>query len=265
MGRVENRSPKSAAPQANPKQKAGYWHETRRPLACLLFLLPLLGFYEAGVLWVGGNAAHLVRNGADNWMRWVLVQLGFEQLYVLPLLVLTYFLLWQLWSGHPWSISAPTLVGMFAESALFALGLVALSQLQEHVYHGWVDGGAEFARACSAGTAGDTRATLALLIAFFGAGVYEEVLFRLGMVPACYGLLRLFALPRPAAAVSAILITSVLFSWAHYIGPYGDAFDPFSFFFRVSAGVVFATLFVLRGFGIAVGAHALYDIVVGLL
>jgi hypothetical protein len=34
--------------------------------------------------------------------------------------------------------------------------------------------------------------------------------------------------------------------------------------FRFLAGALFAVVFVLRGFGIAAGAHALYDIYVGM-
>lgn len=245
--------------KTDSRSSEGYWHETRRPLACLLFLLPLLAVYEAGVLWLGGTGAQLLRNGADNWMRWALIRLGFGQLYVLPILILGYFLVWQVWAGHPWRVSTPTLAGMLAESALFAIGLLALSHLQQMVYEGWV------VKPVAYPALGDHQFTLMLLVAYIGAGVYEEVLFRLGMLPACYGLLRLMSLSRAHAIVGAVVVTSLLFSAAHYVGPYADTFDVFSGLFRFLAGVVFASLFVLRGFGIAVGAHALYDIVVGVL
>jgi len=56
--------------------------------------------------------------------------------------------------------------------------------------------------------------------------------------------------------------SSLLFSAAHYdfLTPLGEPFSIFSFVFRFIAGVVFALLFVKRGFGIAAGAHALYDL-----
>ena len=50
---------------------------------------------------------------------------------------------------------------------------------------------------------------------------------------------------------------------AHHVGPYGEPFEGYNFLFRTVAGVYFALLFQLRGFGIAVGAHACYDVVVG--
>ena len=39
-----------------------YWRQTRRPLASLAFILPLLVLYEGGVVLLGSQA---VRNGAD--------------------------------------------------------------------------------------------------------------------------------------------------------------------------------------------------------
>ena len=67
-----------------------------------------------------------------------------------------------------------------------------------------------------------------------------------------------------AAAAWGVVGSSVLFSFAHYVGPLGDAFDLHSFTFRFLAGVFFAILFQARGFGIAAGSHAAYDILVGL-
>ena len=64
--------------------------------------------------------------------------------------------------------------------------------------------------------------------------------------------------------LGAVVITSLLFSAAHYIGPQGDSWQLYSFVFRFLAGGFFAVLFVYRGFGIAAGTHALYDIFVGL-
>ena len=45
----------------------------------------------------------------------------------------------------------------------------------------------------------------------------------------------------------------------------GDAFDLTSFLFRFSAGVFFGALFLARGFGVAAGTHAFYDILVSML
>jgi len=59
--------------------------------------------------------------------------------------------------------------------------------------------------------------------------------------------------------------SSLLFSAAHYVGPLGERFELYSFTFRTLAGMFFAVLFIVRGFGIAAGTHAVYDVLVGLI
>jgi membrane protease YdiL (CAAX protease family) len=64
----------------------------------------------------------------------------------------------------------------------------------------------------------------------------------------------------------AVLGSSLVFSAAHYqpLLPTGETLawaTLGTFLFRVLAGVVFALLFVWRGFGIAAGSHALYDVI----
>jgi membrane protease YdiL (CAAX protease family) len=71
--------------------------------------------------------------------------------------------------------------------------------------------------------------------------------------------------PWPGPTFLAAMVSALLFSAAHNIGPYGETFQPFVFLFRAGAGFYFVALYRLRGFGIAVGAHAFYDVVVGLL
>jgi Type II CAAX prenyl endopeptidase Rce1-like len=104
----------------------------------------------------------------------------------------------------------------------------------------------------------------ARLVGFCGAGIYEEALFRLLLLPPLAWLLGMFSIVRPWRVGLAIVLTSLLFSAAHYSGAQGEEFQWFSASFRCLAGVFFATLFVYRGFGIAAGTHALYDVLVGL-
>ena len=90
-------------------------------------------------------------------------------------------------------------------------------------------------------------------------------MFRLLLVPAAFLFFRLFEFPRTMAAIMAALSTSFLFALAHHVGPQADAFHLFSFSFRAAAGLFFASVFLLRGFGITVGCHAAYDLLVGIL
>jgi membrane protease YdiL (CAAX protease family) len=55
------------------------------------------------------------------------------------------------------------------------------------------------------------------------------------------------------------------FAGAHHLGTLGEPFQWYAFLFRTMAGAFFAALFIYRGFGIAAGTHAAYDMLVGLI
>jgi membrane protease YdiL (CAAX protease family) len=74
-------------------------------------------------------------------------------------------------------------------------------------------------------------------------------------------------LSRNNSIIAAILISAAMFSAHHHFiffsGRLGQSY-PFNwteFIFRTIAGVYFAVLFAVRGFGITAGAHAFYDII----
>lgn len=243
-----------------------YWRQAREPLACLVFLLPLLLIYEFGVVWFGSGRDG-VRNGADFWMRSWLQNAGVDSVIVLPLLVVGVLLAWHRAGHYPWRIARETLVGMFAESMLLAVFLLFMAQLLDMGFQCWFPSALNI-RESNPGHKPLLAMAAAMgprMIAFVGAGVYEEVMFRLTMLPACLSFFKTMRMPPRWAAGLAVFLTSLFFSVAHYIGPAGEAFSVFSFTFRVTAGCFFASVFMLRGFGITVGCHAVYDILVGLL
>lgn len=230
-----------------------YWQLSRSPLASLVFTLPLVLAYEGGVLLLGRGSP---RNGADVWLRHLLDALGFGQYFLLPLLTVVGLLAWQHLSQDRWRFSSAVLPGMAAESLLWALVLIALGRLQQGFWPLAVVG-LEF------GIPG--RDVFARLVGYCGAGLYEEVLFRLLLLPAAVWAFERLGCTAAAAGFWALVFSSLLFSVAHYVGPLGDTFSLYSFTFRAVAGVFFALLFLTRGFGIAAGTHFLYDLLVGLL
>jgi hypothetical protein len=62
------------------------------------------------------------------------------------------------------------------------------------------------------------------------------------------------------AGVAATILGAAIFSAFHYIGPYGDQLQVYSFVFRMVAGMFFSALYLVRGFGITAWTHALYDV-----
>jgi len=91
-----------------------------------------------------------------------------------------------------------------------------------------------------------------------GAGLHEELVFRLLMIPLlAHGLAKALGIARPAALAGAAFLSSLAFSAAHHLA--GEPFDVFVFTFRSVAGLVFAALFLWRGFAVSAWAHAAYD------
>jgi hypothetical protein len=228
-------------------------------LPCLAFVLPILAAYEAGVLWLGGASAGVLRTGADAWMRQALASVGLTDQWLLPLGLVLALLGWQAADPRDWRFPPSCLLGMAVESLVLAVALIGLSHL--------VDLG--FARlerhpSLAVGGAGAGHG-IAPLVGFLGAGVYEEALFRLALIPALFGAMRLLQTPGVLAGTLAVTGSALLFSMAHHAGAPGEAFTWFAFIFRWLAGVFFAWVFVVRGFGIVVGTHAAYDILVGWL
>ncbi|MEZ6059954.1 MAG: CPBP family intramembrane glutamic endopeptidase [Planctomycetaceae bacterium] len=240
------------------QQPGDYWSDARRPLSCLLFLAPLIAVYEAGVLMLADSQPDHLRNGADYWMRSLLSGAGLGQVLLLPALVVFVLLGWHLVRRHPWHVRLETQMGMLAESLLLAVVLVGVGQLHHLMFVRLqpAEPQAELLRLAVSG--GLTRA-----VTFIGAGVYEEVMFRLLLVPLAFWAFRLFEFPPRWAAALAAVSTSFVFALAHHIGPSADAFNLFTFSFRAAAGVFFATVFFVRGFGITVGCHSAYDLLVG--
>lgn len=237
-----------------------YWQQSRRPLAALALVMPLMAAYEAGVMVLGNQA---VRNGADVWLRQLLDLLGFGQYLLLPLLTVAVLVAWHHVRHDRWQLSPAVPLVMLAESAVLGLVLMGLGRLQGAIVNHSLaltdDGTSTLAVASAAGAPLAGR-----LLGFAGAGVYEEVLFRLLLVPGVSTCAQWLGARRQLPAIAAIVLTSLIFSAAHYIGPHGEALDAFSFTFRALAGAFFAIVFVYRGFGIAAGSHALYDIFVSL-
>lgn len=223
-----------------------YWSVSRTPLTSLVFSLPLVLAYEGGVLLLGRGSP---RNGADVWLRTLLDHLGFGQYFLLPVLTILGLLAWHHVEHDRWRWSMAVLAAMAGECVLWATALIGIGRLQGEFWPMAMDGGEGF---------------FARLIAYCGAGLYEEILFRLMLLPAIVWLLATLGASRVGAVGWAVVVSSLLFSGAHYVGPLGDTFDPYSFTFRFLAGVFFAVLFCVRGFGIAAGTHAAYDMLVGL-
>jgi hypothetical protein len=246
-----------------PSTLRDYWRASRAPRYSLTFAFPLLVAYEALAFTLSHDAMIGVRNGADVLLKSLFLALGGRDGLIIfgVLLVGTGVALVWRDRRHAGPIDGRVFGVMAVESVVYALifgmvvGRLTVLLLQ----------GLTFA-APALHLGGATRLGLSTqLMISLGAGIYEELLFRVLMVGALVLLARRgFGWSAGAAGGFATLLGALIFAAFHYIGPYGDRLELASFTFRTIAGVLFSGMYLLRGFGITAWTHALYDVFLAL-
>ncbi len=237
-----------------------YLRRSRSPRYSVVFAAPLLVLYELLSAALTGSAVSGVRNGADVLLKSLFVALGGRDgLVVFGVLLIGagVTIVWRDVRRSGEGVRASVLGWMLLESAVYAavFGTV-ISFLTAVLLEG--------PRALSVGGA----AALGLhtqLVVSLGAGIYEELLFRVILVGALLWLGRRLGLGRVVSGVTAIVLSALIFSAFHYVGALGDTFTVASFTFRAIAGLAFSALYVARGFGVTAWTHALYDLGLALL
>ncbi|HEV8600653.1 MAG TPA: CPBP family glutamic-type intramembrane protease [Gemmatimonadales bacterium] len=239
----------------------GYLQASRAPRHSLLFALPLLLLYESLALLLSRSELSQVRNGADVLLKSVFVALGGRYgltAFSVVLLCTGALLVWRDRRANG-AIRPRLFAGMLLEAVLYAvlLGGVA-SALTSLLLHGRLalaGSGLSLAQGVT-GLGLPTQLMISL-----GAGIYEELLFRVLLVSGLAALARaVLGWSLTAAGVFAAISGALIFSLFHYLGPFGDEFTLGSFTFRAVAGLLFSGLYLLRGFGITAWSHALYDV-----
>ena len=245
-----------------------YWQASRAPRYSLLFALPLLVAYELLAAALEVDAETAVRNGADVLLKSVFIAVAGSRGQVVFGAALVGLSIWLVGRDVK-ARGAPRRIAFFGLMAAESLALslatgvvvgVATRELLGGIgAFSAVGGSIVAASAASAASAPDGPMTGLMLS--LGAGLYEELLFRVLLVGALAAMAQRFAglRPVPAGAIAAV-IGALVFSAFHYVGQYGDPWELQSFTFRTLAGLFFSVLYLLRGFGITAWTHALYDV-----
>jgi len=289
----KSKTPKSAIRDSQPGF-ADYFHRSQQPLQALFFLLPLIVAYELGVLIYATRYADLITGtGVIHTSQTLHIKarlwlLGFFEWfgvggYYLPGFIMVAALL----GGHilrkdRWSLE-PALYGWMGIESLLAalplfvfgltfspapgipggrledLGLGGLASLQASSLKPFL---ASLAGNGLSGGGGFTGLSWQAEIVFsLGAGIYEELLFRLILIAALHALLvDWLKIPDLWGSTAAMVLSAVAFALYHFSQDNSFTFSLFGYY--TIAGAYLACLYVGRGIGIAAGAHAFYDLLV---
>ncbi|MFA5252067.1 MAG: CPBP family intramembrane glutamic endopeptidase [Phycisphaerae bacterium] len=282
-----------------------YFERTSRPIYAIIFLLPFIVFYELGTILINTDLLRrywLGRVVAFSWLQDFLGYLGLGSKFgwaATPLAVVVILLALQVASRKGWRFWLGDIFPMAVECILLAVPLIVLSMFlsgssqRQSDADQFANGGARiqtaavlrFSSAAPApaiedggwglpaadeddGSDGKWHELLANVVTGIGAGIYEELVFRLILIIALMVLFQdAFQLGHKVSIILSIFISAALFGAYHHIVYLGGQFiqsSPFNwaeFSFRTIAGIYFAVLFAIRGFGITAGAHAFYDII----
>jgi len=260
-----------------------YLERTSRPIYAVIFLLPFIVFYELGTILINTNILRQYWQGrvvAFAWLQNFLEYLGFSSKFTwvtTPLTVIVILLALQLASHKSWRFWIGDMVPMALESIVLAIPLIVLG-----LFINSAAAPKNAAPAAPLAAAGQVQTVplapethdnqavkvLADSVTGIGAGIYEELVFRLVLICLLMMLLQDFlGLSHGNAILLSVFISAGLFSAYHHIDFFSGRlyrttlFSPTEFIFRTLAGIYFAVLFAVRGFGITAGTHIFYDIV----
>ena len=241
-------------------KRGSYFDVSRSPRYSVIFALPLLLAYEAlAAALAGPRSASQIRNGADVLLKEAFIAVAGRNG---PLIFITAVIGIGIWfvardmkrtgQGVRPLVFGAMLAESIALAAMFGIviGFVTMKLL----------GSLHAAAIAGTATPIAQMSWSTKLMLSLGAGLYEELLFRVLLVSAlAAGARTVFGWGMRGAGVFATLVGALIFSAFHYIGPYGDPFSLTSFTFRAISGVAFSALYLLRGFGITAWTHSLYD------
>ncbi|MHC4883470.1 MAG: CPBP family glutamic-type intramembrane protease [Planctomycetota bacterium] len=226
-----------------------YLEESARPLVSLFFILPILLTYEIGWRIINAGKEIPIVNGADAILKKAFQSCGFYGSALSAVMVILTLILLHLHRRHPWRFHPVTLAIMAGECLLVAMPVFLLEEALK-----WV-------MPMAAGI-GQWKEYLHQGIYSLGAGVYEEYLFRLLLLGLLFAIAHNLQKKRQTLQWIGIFLSAILFSAFHYIGEYGEEWRLFTFAFRSIVGIYFAWIYTARGFGVVVGCHAVYNLMV---
>jgi membrane protease YdiL (CAAX protease family) len=94
-----------------------------------------------------------------------------------------------------------------------------------------------------------------------GAGVWEELVFRLALLGGLTLLLvRVLKLDLTVATGAAVIASALVFALYHHLGEMGEPLVAPRFAFRFLAGTILGVLFATRGLAVVVYMHVFYDL-----
>ena len=229
-----------------------YFSSTNTLLYSYLISLPLLLLYEVLIFLAQPDSEQVVRISVDVWIKTLFSYIGQDVLSITLILVALagIFVLYRERKKLS-SLKMGYFFTMLIEASFYAFFLALLINTT-------VSGLLQIVQSSPI----EKLTMLQQLALSLGAGLYEELFFRVILVSILLFTFNKIFSKQSVAFASAILLAAVIFSLVHYVGAFGDPFTLGSFLFRLLFGLALNAIYLWRGFGMAAWTHAIYDLMV---
>ena len=239
---------KSKSSRRSPAVAHGYFHCSELPLLSLVFLLPLIVLYELGTWRFAYDPVH---NTEQRIIAFTMMQEFFQLFgatgrYLPAMAVVGMLLAWHIARRDPWHVQMPYVLGMAIECIVLAVPLM----------HG-VCHHAISVHSIRQPARGSAQATPSLLVLSIGAGIYEELVFRLIAFTVlslrddrCAGDEEGLGNPTNGVRLGVVILAATI-TWgtSHFMADICVS--------NRRRGCIFGHVFVFRGFGITAGPRCL--------
>lgn len=229
-----------------------YFEGTNNLLYSFLVSLPLFFLYEILILISQPAGDAIVRISVDVWVKSLFSSLGVSAISfsLLIIAIVGLFILYKE-KERLKTLKFAYFPMLLLEATVYAIVVAFISQSL-----------VSFVLNMAASDPISTLTTTQKLALSLGAGLYEELFFRVILVTVFILIFTKVFGKKWAAVTAAVVLSALLFSAVHYIGSMGDAFTLGSFLYRFLFGLILNGIYVWRGFGVAAWTHAIYDIMV---
>lgn len=229
-----------------------YIKETNTLLYSYLLSLPLLLLYEFLIIFSQPGQNLIVRISVDSWIKSLFTLFGLDALSI-TLFIAALAGLGILYRERKklQGLKKIYFVYLIIESMIYAVLLAFLISYMVQIILNLDASGSLM-----------EMSKLQLFALSLGAGLYEELFFRVILISVLMFLFTRLTSKKWLAYLVSALLAALLFSAVHYIGEFGDSFTIGSFLFRFLFGLALNGIYVIRGFGTAAWTHALYDLLV---
>ncbi|MAL18226.1 MAG: CPBP family intramembrane metalloprotease [Balneola sp.] len=229
-----------------------YFENTDNLLYSFLVSLPLFILYEFLIIISQPEGDAIVRISVDVWIKSLFTYLGVNAVSfsLLVVVIVGLFIIYRE-RDRLKTLKFSYFPILILESTIYAIVVAMISQsLVSLVLN------------LAASDPIETLTMMQKLALSLGAGLYEELFFRVILVTAFILVFTKILGKKWAGVTAAVVLSALLFSAVHYIGDMGDAFTMGSFLYRFLFGLILNGIYVWRGFGVAAWTHAIYDIMV---